>query len=70
MKPFNVRNTDVILCRAACGGLKCIKPEGKNRSAKSEKCSVGDKFMQCVYQKIDSQVRRELFPVHLQLFQL
>ena len=30
-------------------------------SAKAEKCSVGDKFMQCVYQKIDSQVRKELF---------
>lgn len=55
-----MRNTDVILSRAACGGLKCIKPEGKNRSAKSEKCSVGDKFMQCVYQKIDTQVNRKL----------
>jgi len=45
-----------ICCKAACGGFKCLKPSGKNRSAKAEKCSVGDKFMQCVYQKVDSQI--------------
>lgn len=45
-----------ICCKAVCGGFKCIKPEGKNKPEKSEKCSVGDKFMQCVYQKIDTQI--------------
>ena len=37
-----------------------MKPGGKNMSAKAEKCSVGDKFMQCVYQKIDSQVKERI----------
>ena len=40
----------------ACGGFKCIKPGVKNKNEKSEKCGLGDTFMQCVYQKIDTKV--------------
>ena len=41
-------------CRADCGGHKCLKLWD---SDKPRKCQVADQFMQCVYQRIDIQVR-------------
>ena len=42
--------------RAVCGGFKCVKPGAKNKNEKFQKCALGDTFMQCVYQKIDTKV--------------
>ena len=44
--------------RAVCGGFKCVKPGAKNKNEKFQKCALGDTFMQCVYQKIDTKVVR------------
>ena len=54
---FNRTGKTIIgVCRAVCGGFKCIKPGEKNKNEKSQKCGAGDTFMQCVYQKIDTKV--------------
>ena len=46
----------ISLClRSDCGGFKCLKTWD---SDKPRKCQVADQFMQCVYQRIDIQVRQ------------
>lgn len=45
-----------ICCKAVCGGFKCVKPGAKNKNEKFQKCGLGDTFMQCVYQKIDTKI--------------
>ena len=39
--------------RSECGGVRCTRAAGSSRP---QKCVVADRFMQCVYQRIDSQV--------------
>jgi len=41
-----------ICCKASCGGYRCLPI----KTAKSNKCQEADQFMQCVYQKIDTQL--------------
>ena len=50
------RQSSFGVLRVVCGGFKCIKPGMKNKNEKSQKCGLGDTFMQCVYQKIDTKV--------------
>jgi len=40
-------------CRSECGGFRCTRAAGSSRP---QKCVVADRFMQCVYQRIDSQI--------------
>ena len=42
-----------IATRSECGGFRCTRAAGSSRP---QKCVVADRFMQCVYQRIDSQV--------------
>lgn len=44
-----------ICCKSQCGGYQCLKSSEGSKN-KPEKCKVADQFMQCVYQKIDTQI--------------